>query len=138
LFVLKKSIIHFSIIIHSDPLSTSTKSALKFAETIIHSTQHQLVQIFFFGNGVYCANALLTPLSNELNIYTAFVNLANENHFPLHVCISSALRRGILSEEEAENNEQSHFTLTPPFVLSGLGSLVQHFKTNHRMIHFGR
>jgi sulfur relay (sulfurtransferase) complex TusBCD TusD component (DsrE family) len=54
----KASIMNFIIVVHTDPMSASTKSALKFAQTIVKSTRHQLTQIFFLGNGVYCANWL--------------------------------------------------------------------------------
>jgi tRNA 2-thiouridine synthesizing protein D len=54
------------------------------------------------------------------------------------VRIGSALRRGMLNEQEAKNNQQTHFTIRWPFTLSGLGELVKNINENHRIIHFGR
>lgn len=133
----KISPVIFTLVLHSGPTSASAKSCLKFAQSVIE-TQHTLSQVFFYGDGVYCTNTLLTPLKDELRLAVAWKTFGNLHAIKLHVCISSAGRRGILTKEEAQNNGYNTFNLEAPFQLVGLGQLAQDYSNNHRIIHFGR
>ena len=50
--------------------------------------------------------------------------LATELNVELVICITSALRHGMLDPTEAERQERPAATIAPGFILAGLGDLV--------------
>lgn len=127
---------NFTVVVNSGPMSLGASSALNFAKAVV-SQNHDLVQVFFYKDGVYCTSSLLTPMTDELNIQQQWVSFEQENNVPLNVCIASALRRGILTNEEAKNNNHINYNLAKPFNLVGLGQLVKNFDSSHQIIQFG-
>ena len=127
----------FSLVVQSGPSTSGAQAALFFARAILQ-TGHQLSQVFFQGDGVYCANHLLSPLSDQLNIYQEWLALHAKQAFNLHVCISSALKRGILDSHEAFSHGYTQYTLNKPFELVGLGQLAMAYRQHNKVIYFGR
>lgn len=127
---------NFTVVVNSGPMSHSATCAFNFAKAIIEQGQ-RLSQVFFYKDGVYCSSSLLTPMTDELNLYLQWSLLAQEHKVPLNVCIASALRRGIITDKEAQNNNHSNYNLAEPFHLVGLGQLVKDFDSSHQIIQFG-
>ncbi|MAZ40275.1 MAG: sulfurtransferase complex subunit TusD [Legionellales bacterium] len=127
----------FTLVLHSGPMSLGVQSALRFAQSII-KLNHQLEQVFFYGDGVYCCSNLLTPMQDEFNSVLIWQQFSQAYHIPMHVCIASALRRGLIDEKESTNNNHDNHNISVPFILTGLGQLAKAFYNQHRVIQFGR
>lgn len=77
-------------------------SALLFAQALIKEKQN-LSSVFFYLEGVLNSNRLIIPTYNELNIVKNWQLINIKYKTSLYVCISAALRRGILDKKEAES-----------------------------------
>lgn len=110
-------------------------SALQFAKAAL-AEGHEIACVFFYREGVYNANQLTTPASDEFDLVRAWQSLHDENGVALHICVAAALRRGITDETEARQLGLPTFNLQPGFSLSGLGSLAEAALTCDRMVQF--
>lgn len=110
-------------------------SALQFAKAAL-AEGHEIACVFFYREGVYNANQLTTPASDEFDLVRAWQSLHDENGVALHICVAAALRRGVTDETEARQLGLPTFNLQPGFSLSGLGSLAEAALTCDRMVQF--
>jgi tRNA 2-thiouridine synthesizing protein D len=128
--------IKFSIVVSGAPYGTqSASSAYQFCAAAL-SAGHQIVGVFFYQEGVLNASQLVSPASDEINLPTLWATLASEFQFPLEVCVSAALRRGIIDQQEAVQLVLTQFNLQAPFVLSGLGQLAELSANCDRLVQF--
>ena len=67
----------------------------------------------------------------------AWVDLAERHGVDLVLCVSSALRYGMLDNTEAERHERPAASIHPSFTISGLGQLVDATATSDRLVTFG-
>lgn len=126
----------FTIVVNGAPFgSQSASSAYQFTAAAI-TAGHSIVGVFFYQEGVLNANQLVSPASDEINLPDFWAELAKQYHFPLEVCVSASLRRGVLNEQEATQLALSQFNLKAPFVLSGLGQLAELSAHCDRLIQF--
>jgi len=127
----------FSISVLSAPYTDQTAfSAYKFAEAAL-SQGHHIKRVFFYGEGVLNANHLNTPPQDEIDLHEAWRELASSHQIELIVCIASALRRGIIDQSEAKRYEKIGHSMQAPFILSGLGQLMDAAIESDRLITFG-
>lgn len=127
----------FSLLILGAPYSTqSASTAFRFAQAAIDSG-HTLYRVFFYHDGVYCANDLVTPPQDEDNQPANWGTLAEQHNVDLVVCIASALKRGVIDKAEAQRYEKSAPNLARGFSISGLGQLVDATIISDRVITFG-
>ncbi|NDJ56083.1 sulfurtransferase complex subunit TusD [Enterobacteriaceae bacterium 4M9] len=110
-------------------------SAYQFAQALL-SDGHQLESVFFYREGVYNANQLTSPASDEFDLVRAWQALHDEHGVALHICVAAALRRGVTDENEARQLGLPGCNLQPGFTLSGLGQLAQAALTAERMVQF--
>ena len=110
-------------------------SALQFARALLEEG-HELISIFFYREGVYNANQLTAPASDEFDLVRAWQSLHQQYHVALHICVAAALRRGVTDEAEARRLGLAGFNLQPGFSLSGLGALAEAALTCDRMVQF--
>lgn len=137
LFLFITQVMIFSVSILSAPYTDQAAfSAYKFVEAAL-SKKHEVRRIFFYGEGVLNANHLNTPPQDEINLYEAWKELASSHQVELIVCIASALRRGVLDEDEAKRYEKDGHSMQAPFILSGLGQLMDAAIESDRLITFG-
>ncbi|MDW6002077.1 sulfurtransferase complex subunit TusD [Vibrio mangrovi] len=115
--------------------SQSARSAYQFARALIQKG-HTLVSVFFYQDGVTNGTALSVPANDEFDLAKAWQSLAVEHHVRLETCVAAALRRGILSEEEASQHNVFKDNLAGEFVQAGLGSLAEAMLTQDRVIQF--
>lgn len=128
--------IKFSIVVTGAPYgSQSASSAYQFCEAAV-SAGHQIAGVFFYQDGVLNASQLVSPASDEINLPQLWAKLATQYQFPLEVCVSAALRRGVVNEQEADQLALTQFNLQPPFVLSGLGQLAELSAHCDRLVQF--
>ena len=127
----------FSIVITGAPHSTQgPHSAWRFAKAALESG-HSIYRVFLHGDGVLCASSLPTSPQDELNINQLWSDLASLHKLDVVVCITSALKRGILDQNESQRYKHQHFNLTPTMELSGLGQLIDAVNHSDRIITFG-
>ena len=110
-------------------------SALQFAKAAL-AEGHEIACVFFYREGVYNANQLTSPASDEFDLVRAWQSLHDEYGVALHICVAAALRRGVTDETEARQLGLPTFNLQPGFSLSGLGSLAEAALTCDRMVQF--
>lgn len=110
-------------------------SALQFAKAAL-AEGHEIACVFFYREGVYNANQLTSPASDEFDLVRGWQSLHDENGVALHICVAAALRRGVTDETEARQLGLPTFNLQPGFSLSGLGSLAEAALTCDRMVQF--
>jgi tRNA 2-thiouridine synthesizing protein D len=114
------------ILINEGPFThQASDSAYRFAVAAIEKG-HQVPRVFFYNDGVYNANRLSEPQSDDRNLVTLWSELAKANGIDLVVCIAAGLRRGIKEQ-----------VLQEGFRISGLGQLVEAGIQNDRLVVFG-
>jgi len=82
------------------------------------------------------ASSVVSP-QDEIEVTQQWVDLATENTLELILCVSSALRHGLLDESEAQRYDKSAASVHPAFEISGLGQLIDASLSSDRMITFG-
>ena len=83
--------------------SQSARSAYQFAQAVIEQG-HTLVSVFFYQDGVTNGTALSVPANDEFDLTKAWQSLAQQHDIRLETCVAAALRRGIVSEDEANQH----------------------------------
>lgn len=126
----------FAIMVTGPAYGTQqASSALQFAEALL-AAGHQLSSVFFYREGVYNANQLTSPASDEFDLVRGWQKLNEQQGVELHICVAAALRRGVTDKAEAERQGLAGANLQPGFSLSGLGALAQAALTCDRMVQF--
>ncbi len=108
-------------------------TALNLARALVEKG-HKISRIFFSGNGVLNANALCVPPQDEVHLPQSWQILGKENNIEMMVCVSSALKHGIINEQEAKRYNKDHHSILDGFELTGLGQLVDACLTSDRVI----
>ncbi|MGI2258189.1 sulfurtransferase complex subunit TusD [Shewanella sp. GXUN23E] len=109
--------------------------ALKFVEAAL-AAGHDIVRVFFYQEGVSHANLLLSPASDEVNLHKLWCTLADKHSIELVNCVSAALRRGMLSQQEANEQQLTLWNTEKPFINGGLGELVTGIEQADRLVVF--
>ncbi len=115
--------------------SQSARSAYQFAKAIIEQ-RHTLVSVFFYQDGVTNGTALSVPANDEFDLSKAWQSLAEEHNVRLETCVAAALRRGVISEEEASQHGLTQNNLAWGFTQAGLGSLAEAMLVQDRVVQF--
>ena len=89
------------------------------------------------GDAVYIASSLTVPPQGEQDLHGAWKELAIAHDIDLVVCISAALKRGLIDMQEAKRYGKAAFNVEAPFMLSGLGQLVDGTVNTDRTVTFG-
>ncbi len=115
--------------------TSASVNALRFTQASLQSG-HQIVCVFFYQDGVYNSTDLSLPASDEFDVVASWKQLATEHQVSLVNCVSAALRRGIVSEQEAKENALTHWNVGRYFMMGGLGELVTGIESADRLICF--
>lgn len=125
---------NYTLIIQSAPASSSTMTALKFAQSLLLA-QHQIYRLFFYGDGVQLANNNASPPQDENDDHALWQQLITGHNLDAVVCIATALKRGVIDQQEAQRYNLTAVT-GAPFELSGLGQLIDACAHSDRVITF--
>ncbi len=126
----------FAVVVSGAPYGAQgASSAYQFCASAVQAG-HEIVGVFFYQEGVLNANQLVSPASDEINLPDFWAQLASQYKFPLEVCVSASLRRGIVNQVEAQQLSLEQFNLKAPFVLSGLGQLAELSANADRLVQF--
>ena len=115
--------------------SQSARNAYQFAKAVI-AQGHSLVSVFFYQDGVSNGSALTVPANDEFDLVSAWQLLSQQHDVRLETCVAAALRRGIVSEEEATQHSLSQSNLAEGFEQAGLGSLAEAMLVQDRVVQF--
>ena len=128
--------VKFSILVTANPASEqNAATAYQFCSAVLDAG-HIVVGVFFYLDGVLTASDLVSPATDEVNLPALWAQLATAHEFPLEVCVSASLRRGIVNQQEAEQLGLENYNLKSPFVLSGLGQLAELSARCDRLMQF--
>jgi len=128
---------NFMLSVYGAPyVSQAPQTALSFAKAAI-AEGHALPRVFFYSHGVHIASGLSHIPQGEICLRTQWIDFAEKNRTELVVCITAALRYGLLSEEEAKRISLNHWNVEPPFILSGLGQMIEGLNGVDRHMVFG-
>ena len=127
----------FSIVIYAAPYSAeSAATALRFAQSLIEQG-HELYRLFFFGDGVHNASKLTVVAQDEINLQQQWSKLIEKHDIDSVICVSSALRRGVLDQTEADRHELGTASAYESSEVAGLGQLVDAALYSDRVVNFG-
>ena len=127
----------FALMVLGAPISTqSANTALAFAQAAVLSGQ-RVLRVFFYHDGVYCANVLAIPPTGETSIAARWSEFAQTHQIDLVVCVASAIKRGLLDSNEAKRHQKNAGNIQPGFELSGLGQWVEACLLADRVVTFG-
>lgn len=129
--------LRYALLINAAPQSgEAAMSALRFAETLL-SMGHQIERLFFYGDGVINASSLTMMPQDETNLPDAWSTLIEENGLLSVVCVSSAIRRGIVDSAEARRHELPASSCYTSSEIGGLGQLIEALDKCDRTLSFG-
>lgn len=136
----------FSIVVYSPPYSSEAAStAFNFARALLEQG-HEIYRLFFFSDGVHNANRLATVGHDEINLQQQWNSLISDNNLDSVVCVSSALKRGIIDQTTIDQttidqtegrHELKATTLYDSSEIAGLGQLVDAAVNSDRLMNFG-
>lgn len=115
--------------------SQSARCAYLFAQALIEEG-HQLISVFFYQDGVNNGTRLTVPANDEFDLVNHWQALATTHSVRLETCVAAALRRGIVSENEAKQHHLESNNLAANFNQSGLGSLAEALLMQDRVVQF--
>ncbi|MDX1455984.1 MAG: sulfurtransferase complex subunit TusD [Marinobacter sp.] len=126
----------FTLVITGAPYtSQAPQTALHFARAAI-AAGHTIDRVFLYGDGVQLATNLACVPSDEPNWHRSWSEFLHAANIPAVACIASALRRGVINEEERARYERDASNLAPPFQLLGLGEWVESVASASKVIYF--
>ncbi len=120
------------ILVSAEPDSVMGRHVLPFCLAALYN--YTLQRIFFYGAGVYHAQQRFPP-PDEMRPEIRWQPLVDAG-VDLVVCVSAALRRGVLDTEQALLLQQPGATLLPGFRLGGLAELAESYHIASRRLHF--
>jgi len=127
----------YSLLVLSSPAEGSgVLSAARFAEAVL-ARGHRIHRVFFLDNGAASGAATAVYPQDEDSPIAAWAALAERHALDLVLCVTSALRRGMLDAGEAARHERDAVTVHPAFSISGLGQLIDACAASDRVITFG-
>ena len=130
------STVSFTLVITGAPYSSQApQTALSFARATLNAG-HRIDRVFLYGDGVHLASALGTPPSDEPHWPDEWSQFLTENGVPGVACIASALRRGLVDENEQKRYELPSSNLRAPFEIAGLGEWVEGRVKSTRTLYF--
>jgi tRNA 2-thiouridine synthesizing protein D len=127
----------YSLLILSSPSSGHTAaSAVSFAEAVLRRG-HTLKRVFFMDEGIHAGNSHRVIPQDEPDTMAVWRNMASVHDVDLVLCVSSAIKRGIIDATEADRYDKPGATVHGEFTISGLGQLVDAAVNSDRLITFG-
>ena len=94
-------------------------------------------EVFFLDAGTVTSSSKCIFPQDEADPFQTWEALARLQNVELIICVSSALRHGMLDTTEAKRHERGQSTIRPGFTISGLGQLVDACASSDRIITFG-
>ncbi len=123
----------YTIILTQSPaLSESHQTAQKLVSELIHYG-NKIDRVFFYQDAAYVGLKSQIPGQGLQASYQGWIDIKQQQDFPLQICIANALRRGIVDTTEASRYKELE-TLQNGFQLSGLGEIADACRSSDRII----
>ena len=127
----------FTIVVHSAPYSSeAAHTAYRFTRAVLEGG-HRVHRLFFFGDGAHNANQLAVTAQDEPNLQAQWHTLIQKHKLDAVLCVTSALKRGVLDKAEAERNDLKQASAHDSSEIAGLGQLIDAALHSDRLINFG-
>lgn len=127
---------NYTVLVTGSAYGTQNAStAFLFCQSLIKMS-HTLNSVFFYCDGVLNANSLNKPAVDEFDLLSAWQELNQKNKVKLYVCVSAALRRGIIEDQKTSNIKTKKGNFSSFFESSGLVELAHSIKISDRIIQF--
>jgi len=126
----------YTLVVNGPQYGTqSARNAYLFAQALL-AKGHVLKSVFFYQDGVLNGSATHVPANDEFDLLQAWQSLAVDHQVQLETCVAAALRRGVVSEQEASQHSLASHNLAAHFTQAGLGSLAQALLQQDRVVQF--
>ena len=127
----------FSIVVYAAPYSSEAAStAYNFVRTLLDEG-HEVYRLFFFSDGVHNANSLVATPQDETNLQHGWDKLIRNHELDSVVCVTSAIKRGIVNQQEADRHGFAVASISDSSEISGLGQLIDAALNSDRVVNFG-
>lgn len=127
----------FSIVVYAPPYSCeAAATAFRFTRTLLEAG-HEVYRLFFFSDGVHNTSRLAVTAQDEMNLQQQWDRLINGYELDSVACVTSALKRGILDNQEAVRHELDAVSIQDSTEIAGLGQLIDATLNSDRVISFG-
>jgi len=136
LFEPDRVVIYALLVLSSPTAGHGARTAAAFARATL-ARGHAIHRVFFLDEGTRVGAATAVFPQDEAERLQPWVDLAEGHAVDLVLCISSALKHGLLDPVEARRYEKATATVHPAFTVSGLGQLVDAAATCDRLVTFG-
>ena len=124
------------LVLSSSATGHGARTAVRFAHSAI-ARGHTIGRVFFLDDGVANGSQTAVFPQDEADRLQPWTELAEQHDVELVLCISSALKRGMLDAAEAERYEQPGPGAHPAFIVAGLGQLIDAAASADRLLTFG-
>ena len=126
----------FALGVHGSPYSSqASATALRFAIAALAKGM-EIRRVFFFHDGSLTGNAIAFAPQDSAPSRDAWAELAVRYDFELAICIATALKRGVVDEDERARYGLPGPSLHPAFTLVGLGQLIDAMSDCDRLVTF--
>lgn len=127
----------YSLLVLSSPCSgQGSATALRFARAVLERG-HKIHRVFFMDEGSMSGGSSIVTPQDEINLVQQWAEFGTGSQTELILCVSSALKRGLLDSGEAERYEKTNATVHPAFEISGMGQLIDASASSDRLLTFG-
>lgn len=126
----------YTILVTGPAYGTENASTAFLFSSAVIASQHELLSVFFYCDGVLNANKFITVAKNEFNLMKKWESLYNNHDVKLYVCISAALRRGIVHGVINNDSYSNYTNLSSCFKLVGLSKFSDLIMISDRVIQF--
>lgn len=125
----------YSLLINAGPDSAAAGTALAFATALL-ARHHTLYRLFFYRSGVLLARPVDEPTAS-LPLERSWQQLIEKHRLDAVVCITAAVRAGLISEAESRSGASEFSGITRGFEVSGLGQWADAMANSDRVLSFG-
>ncbi len=109
----------YTLVVNGPQYGTqSARNAYLFAKALIEKG-HILKSVFFYQDGVLNGSSTHVPANDEFNLLQGWQSLAQSHQVQLETCVAAALRRGVVSEQEASQHGLASHNLAAHFTQAG-------------------
>lgn len=127
----------FALLVTAAPFSSAgAATALRFAQAAVQNGHH-IERVFFFRDGVHNASNLTVAQQDEANVPAAWQQFCREQSIDAVVCVSAAIKRGIVDAREGTRHRLPAANLADGLQIGGLGLLTEAIINADRVITFG-
>ncbi|QCZ93419.1 sulfurtransferase complex subunit TusD [Salinimonas iocasae] len=126
----------YSLLITHSPFDLSKTLAAQSFASELTAQGHTLNNIFFYGEGTHHANALVQLPTDEYQWHHQWKRIQASSECALLVCITAAVKRGLVGDSEARETGVEMANIHAPFVQAGLGEFFTQLHKCEKLVQF--